>query len=88
MSLDRDIEAMVPIVNERRRVVRNKFAGKCIACGESVPAGAGHPERKSGRWAVRCLKCVDKPTISWMKENVTVDEMMDHLSGGGSSNKR
>lgn len=40
--------------------MRNKFSGLCIRCCEYVKAGAGHPERIQGKWAVRCLKCVGK----------------------------
>ncbi len=37
--------------------MRNKFAGKCYVCGESVKVGAGHFERKKGGWRVRHEYC-------------------------------
>ena len=38
----------------------NRYPGTCLACGKTVPAGAGTLERKSGRrrgWQVRCQTC-------------------------------
>jgi hypothetical protein len=40
--------------------MRNKFPGDCVRCGKPVAAHAGHPERRDGRWRVRCLDCVGK----------------------------
>lgn len=39
--------------------MRNRFEGYCLKCGKKVPAGQGHPERKNGYWAIRCLDCVN-----------------------------
>lgn len=38
--------------------MRNRHAGYCINCGKFVDKFQGHPERKNGRWFVRCLACV------------------------------
>jgi len=41
--------------------VRNKYAGSCVQCGQSVAEGAGYFQRThSGkcRWIVRCMACV------------------------------
>jgi len=34
-------------------MARNQYPGVCYRCGKTVPAGAGHFERKDGKWRVR-----------------------------------
>lgn len=60
--------------------MRNRFSGKCLKCGKFVPVGKGHPERKQGKWYIRCLNCVnsaEKPII------IIIDdfELYDKLEG-------
>jgi hypothetical protein len=38
--------------------VRNKYAGTCYRCGETVAPGAGHFERNAGRWRTIHAHCV------------------------------
>ena len=38
--------------------MRNKYAGTCYKCGETVAPGAGHFERKEGRWLTIHVSCV------------------------------
>jgi len=37
--------------------MRNKFAGTCYRCGETVKAGEGHFERHAGRWRTQHATC-------------------------------
>lgn len=37
--------------------MRNRFAGPCYRCTETVPAGAGHFERFRGGWRVQHAAC-------------------------------
>lgn len=52
--------------------MRNKYPGKCVRCGCEVAAGAGHPERRNGAWAVRCKPCVGKPVERVLHEGPAV----------------
>jgi hypothetical protein len=42
-------------------VARNKYPGNCYCCGEYVPVGFGHFERRYGdnivKWQIKCVKC-------------------------------
>jgi len=38
--------------------MRNKFAGPCYRCGETVKAGEGHFERTAGGWRTIHAQCV------------------------------
>ena len=43
-------------------MARNKYAGYCYCCGEFVPVGFGHFERRWGKpgnkWQIKSVKCV------------------------------
>ena len=38
-------------------MARNRFAGPCKDCGQTVEPGAGYFERNSGRFLVRHVRC-------------------------------
>lgn len=38
-------------------MARNRFAGPCKDCGETVAVGAGYFERNGGRFLVRHVRC-------------------------------
>lgn len=38
-------------------MARNRYAGYCYCCGEYVPVGYGHFERRDGHWRIKCVKC-------------------------------
>lgn len=40
--------------------MRNKYPGICYYCGKEVAKGAGHFERKHGKWIVIHADCVFK----------------------------
>ena len=37
--------------------MRNKFAGPCYRCGETVAVGKGHFERHNGKWRTQHANC-------------------------------
>lgn len=39
--------------------MRNRLPGSCADCGKTVAAGAGHFERRAGRFVVRHIECVE-----------------------------
>ena len=54
-------------------MARNKFPGYCYCCGEYVPVGFGHFERRWGRsgnkWQIKCVKCASGRVVhEWDKE--------------------
>lgn len=40
--------------------MRNRYAGTCYRCGETVEPGAGHFERYQGRWRTQHANCAIK----------------------------
>lgn len=40
-------------------MARNRFPGPCADCGKTVAKGAGHFERRPGRFVVRHIECVE-----------------------------
>jgi hypothetical protein len=44
--------------------VRNRYAGPCKDCGETVPEGAGYFEKqRGGGWKVRHVLCTAKAKV-------------------------
>lgn len=42
-------------------MARNRYPGYCYCCGEYVPPGYGHFERRwenpGDKWRIKCVKC-------------------------------
>lgn len=51
--------------------MRNKFAGPCYRCSDTVPAGEGYFERFDGHWRVIHKRCVYAQRLE--KERVSDD---------------
>lgn len=49
--------------------MRNRYPGNCLVCGEHVAPGEGFFQKLvgTGRWLVRCVKCVGKGNKSIAK---------------------
>lgn len=49
-------------------MARNKYPGVCYCCGEWVPVGYGHFERRYGqpgnKWRIKCIKCASGRTVT------------------------
>lgn len=49
-------------------MARNRFPGYCYCCGEYIPTGYGHFERRYDapgvKWRIKCVKCASGRAVS------------------------
>lgn len=68
-------------------MARNRYPGYCYYCGEFVPIGYGHFERRWGKhgvkWKIKCVKCASGRIVKDTDHEVLRAIELSKLHDGG-----